>query len=221
MWCRWWCSVGWIEAAYVTPSNKSRLWLFFWPSHFLLFSVWISWSESIIFSEGKNLFHPIECSEVDRVIFFEEYILVHIVSPPSFFFNDKTFILVKHWSSRNFQFLKCLSFEWKDSGKNCWSKLPLCNYHSKLDLATFSSPRWCWDVCVLFLAMLISQLFLRGPKKAVERFFFGHFFIRPLDFWECVPIGAVWSPDHVPEVRFSVRPLIRSRQKFLFGRKPP
>jgi len=72
-----------------------------------------------------------------------------------------------------------------------------------------------------FLAVLISQLFLQGPKKAVESFFLGHFFIRPLDFWECVPIGVVWSPDHVPEVRFSVRPLIRSRQKFLFGRKPP
>ena len=36
-----------------------------------------------------------------------------------------------------------------------------------------------------------------------------------------MPIGAVWSPDHVPEVRFSLRAFIRSRQKFLSGRKPP
>ena len=32
---------------------------------------------------------------------------------------------------------------------------------------------------------------------------------------ECVPIGVAWSPDHVPEVRCSVRTFIRFRKKFL------
>ena len=32
---------------------------------------------------------------------------------------------------------------------------------------------------------------------------------------ECVPVKVVWSPERVPEVRCSVRTLIRFRQKFL------
>ena len=103
MWCRCWCLVGWIEAGYVTPSNKSRLCLFFWPSHFLLFSVWISFGENIIFLERKGLFHP----NVRKLI--EYFFLRNIFCSYIVLLNyENTFNLVRVWSKSKFPVFEML-----------------------------------------------------------------------------------------------------------------
>ena len=51
----------------------------------------------------------------------------------------------------------------------------LRDYIEKFDLATLSSPRWCWDNCLFFWQCWSANLFCEMQKKLSRNFFFNTF----------------------------------------------
>ena len=83
-----------------------------------------------------------------------------------------------------------------------------CDHLEKFELATFSS-RVDVEIFLFWGGNVDQPIFFAKFKKVVERY------LMDFKLSECVPVGVAWSPDHVPEVRFSVRTLIRFWQKFI------
>ena len=124
------------------------------------------------FFQCKNLFHTTVWKFME--IFFEGWnflflLLFHSFTTDASAHSGKSICRFEISSFGNAWALNGWTEDWRTF--LIW----LRDYIEKFDLATLSSPRWCWDNCLFFWQCWSANLFCEMQKKLSRNFFFNTF----------------------------------------------